>query len=357
MLPPWLLKYHPAANGCASCPECLPALKGRTFAKSLTPSFPVDIVYTWVDGGDPAHSAKRAKMMGHGEQLIPENSCPGRFRDNDELKYSLRSLEKYAPWARSIFILTDQQKPAWLNEDHPKVQIVDHRDCIPHQFLPTFNAQVIEAYLHKIPGLAEHFIYFNDDVFLGRPTQKTDFFTPNGLPVTFVDWRWRRRFGYWYTKTSHACSYFNMVKLLQQKHLPVEKKFVSAHGPLAQTQANVQEVFSVFADFITNFSSNTFRGLNEIGMYSHAAPLYMYAKKRVIPCDTTYYYVQTQRKDRHAYFSGILRSKDTVAAPLFFCINDVGGLPGEDWADDLHHLLESYFPESSSFEKPLPQYS
>src|SRR6201999_944559 len=97
-------------------------------------------------------------------------ATPERWRDNGELKFSLRSLHRHAPWIRRIFIVTDQQVPDWLDTAHPKIEIVDHRAIFPdHRFLPTFNSCVIEAFLHRIPGLSAHYLYFNDDVFLGRP--------------------------------------------------------------------------------------------------------------------------------------------------------------------------------------------
>jgi len=173
-------------RGCAPCPaRPLPLSSRRT--RALTPDFPVDAVYTWVDGSDPALAAKRAAHLLQGEK----NGAPGQedalFRDNGELRYSLRSLERYAPWIRRIFIVTDGQTPPWLDTGNPALRVVDHREIIPAEYLPTFSSRVIEAFLHRIPGLAEHFIYFNDDMFLASPCEPGDFFTPNGLPHIFTD--------------------------------------------------------------------------------------------------------------------------------------------------------------------------
>lgn len=129
----------------------------------------IDLVYLWVNGNDPKWQAKRDACIGR-----PSGSqahCKGRYADSGELKYSLRSAEKYAPWIRRIFIVTDNQIPEWLNTDNPKVQIVDHTEIMPAECLPCFNSAVIEMFLCNIPGLSEHFLYANDDTYFGKPVQ------------------------------------------------------------------------------------------------------------------------------------------------------------------------------------------
>ena len=116
----------------------------------------VDLVYLWVDGNDPAWQTKYAAFANSGSKGF-EINCKGRYADNDELKYSLRSVEMYAPWIRKIFIVTDNQVPEWLDTSNPKVQIVDHTEIMPEESLPCFNSCLIEHYLYRIPGLAEHF--------------------------------------------------------------------------------------------------------------------------------------------------------------------------------------------------------
>ena len=116
----------------------------------------VDLVYLWVNGNDPKWIAKRQAFLA--DYTENEESCKGRYFDNEELKYSLRSVEKYAPWIRRIFIVTDNQVPVWLDTSHPKVQIVDHTEIMPPECLPCYNSVIIEHHLHKIPGLSEHFL-------------------------------------------------------------------------------------------------------------------------------------------------------------------------------------------------------
>lgn len=348
-------ELHPATHGCGTCRYYLLSLETRAF-HDIQPEFPIDAVFTWVDGSDPAHKQKRQHYLREQGGVHDNGLEAARFRDNEELRFSLRSLELFAPWIRTIFIVTDGQAPKWLRTAHPRIRIVDHRDCIPERYLPTFNSHVIEAYLHTIPGLSEQYLYLNDDVFLARPCRKTDFFTPNGLPLAFVDWRGRRLFGYRYTKTPHAMSYFNSVRLLQGKKVETDSKFITAHGPYAQTRSNAADGFAFFKDSIEAFAPNRFRTTGELAMYSHALPLWLYKQKRIVPCDERYYYVQTARRDRIPYYKAILQSKSDHVPPLFFCINDVGSAnPREQWRADMHAFLSCYFPEPSVFELYSPE--
>lgn len=110
----------------------------------------------------------------------------GRFRDNDELRYSLRALERYFPGHGHVYVVTDGQTPAWLRASS-LLTVVDHRDLIPTQRLPIFDSGNIESYIHRIPGLSERFFYFNDDVFFGAPVQLSDWFWEHGVYVAWSD--------------------------------------------------------------------------------------------------------------------------------------------------------------------------
>ena len=152
-------------------------------------NFPVDLVYLWVDGSDPQWKAKKEYWQKQMGLYTPYSVGAARFRDREELLHSLRSAEKYLPWVRTIFIVTDGQVPKWLNTKHPKIRMVDHKDIFPADALPVFNSSAIETRLPYIPGLAEHFIYTNDDVFVNKPLKKSFFFTEDGLPIHYSDIR------------------------------------------------------------------------------------------------------------------------------------------------------------------------
>ena len=140
----------------------------------------IDFVIAWVDGSDPewrAQKARYAPQDGAGRGADGE----ARYRDWDLLRYWLRGAERFAPWVGTIHFVTCGHLPAWLNTAHPKLHIVRHEDFIPAEYLPTFSSHTIELNLHRIPGLAERFVYFNDDMFLTAPVRETDFFR-RGLP-------------------------------------------------------------------------------------------------------------------------------------------------------------------------------
>ena len=137
----------------------------------------IDFVITWVDGNDPEWRAEKARYSGKSAGDDREK----RYRDWEVLKYWFRGVEECAPWVRYIHFVTCGHLPAWLATDNPRLKIVKHSDYIPAQYLPTFSCRPIELNMHRIPGLSERFVYFNDDMFLLRPVTEELFFR-NGLP-------------------------------------------------------------------------------------------------------------------------------------------------------------------------------
>lgn len=142
------------------------------------PEHPIDIVVPWVDGDDPLWRAQRNQY----HPTVRVDNSDSRFREWGLFQYWFRSIEAYAPWVRTVHLLTWGHLPSWLNVDHPKLHVVNHKDFIPEEYLPVFSSHPIELNMHRIPGLAEHFVYFNDDVYLSRPTTAEDFFV-GGLPT------------------------------------------------------------------------------------------------------------------------------------------------------------------------------
>ncbi len=155
------------------------------------PEASIDIVYLWVNGNDDAWRAKRDK---HASRLAAANNLSfakfgnveGRYRDNDELRFSLRALEKFFPAHGHVYIVTDGQVPDWFQAS-PHMTLIDHHDLIPHSSLPTFDSGNIESYVHHIPGLSERYFYLNDDVFFGAPVCLDDWFFEGGFYVSWSD--------------------------------------------------------------------------------------------------------------------------------------------------------------------------
>ena len=139
---------------------------------------PIDFVVIWVDGNDPSWRAEKAKYDGN---VSGNANSEVRYRDWENLQYWFRGVEKFAPWVNKIHFVTWGHLPEWLDTTNPKLHIVNHKDYIPSEYLPTFSSHTIELNLHRIDGLAEQFVYFNDDMFITAPTKPEDFFQ-NGKP-------------------------------------------------------------------------------------------------------------------------------------------------------------------------------
>lgn len=141
----------------------------------------IDFVLTWVDGND-AEWYEQKKIF---ENTVAGDDRTQRYRDWDNLRYWFRAVEKYAPWVNKIFFVTWGHVPKWLDTSNPKIKVVKHSDFIPQEYLPTFNTNVIEMNFHRIAQLNEHFVYFNDDVFLNNNVKEKDFFI-NGMPCDML---------------------------------------------------------------------------------------------------------------------------------------------------------------------------
>ncbi|XP_077995035.1 N-acetylglucosamine-1-phosphotransferase subunits alpha/beta-like [Glandiceps talaboti] len=125
----------------------------------------------------------------HYEDHQNEDIAANRFEDNEELRYSLRSIERFAPWVRHVFIVTNGQIPSWLNLDSPRLTIVTHEDIFANSsHLPTFGSPAIESHLHSIPGLSQKFIYLNDDVMFGKEVWPDDFYTHSRGQKVYLTW-------------------------------------------------------------------------------------------------------------------------------------------------------------------------
>lgn len=181
----------------------------------------IDFVILWVDGSDPEWLAEKRKYLPPAEA---DSDSANRYRDWGLLPYWFRAIEKCAPWVRTVHFVTWGHIPAFLSRNAPKLHIVRHDEFIPAEYLPTFSSHTIEMNIHRIPGLAEHFVYFNDDMFLLRPMEQEDFFW-DGLPCTYgreIPWTFNGQVGIW----EHAAA--NDLGVIN-KHFP-KKEAVRHHG-------------------------------------------------------------------------------------------------------------------------------
>lgn len=210
--------------------------------------FDIDAVVTWVDGADPAWSAARERRLAEtgGTAEAREASGAARYVSRDELRYCLRSLHLHAPWLRRIFLVTAGQAPDWLDRDHAGVTVVDHREILPADALPTFNSHAIEAALHRVPGLAEHFVYLNDDFLLARPVRPELFFSPAGSTAVVAA---RAPIGLDDLPGSapYVAAAWNNRRLLQDAFGAVVAHHL-AHTPYAHRRSVLEQIDSRFAE-------------------------------------------------------------------------------------------------------------
>ena len=125
----------------------------------------IDFVVTWLGSADPQWQEQYAyyKTGAKGDK------GKARYREMNIFNYWFRAVEKYAPWVNKLYLITNGKSPDWINKDNPKLVLVKHEDYMPKEILPTFNSCAIELHMHRIKGLSEHFVYFNDDMMLNGP--------------------------------------------------------------------------------------------------------------------------------------------------------------------------------------------
>ncbi|ADD45303.1 stealth family protein [Stackebrandtia nassauensis] len=328
----------------------LPPVRSRQEFSHTTPDaveFPVDVVYTWVDGTDAAWQRRRAECSG--EVYHVEAASDARYISRDELKYSLRSVHQNAPWVRNVYIVTDDQTPPWLNTDDPRVRVVDHREIFSDpSVLPVFNSHAIESQLHHIPGLSDQFLYFNDDMFLGRPLTPQRFFEANGLsrfffagshvplgPITEND-----------TPVDAACK--NNRELLRDKFgKTISQTF--QHVPYPLRRDVMFDIEKDFEEAHQRTAASRFRALTDLSIPSSFQHYYAYFTGRATPGKLQSVYIQLAVADLRERLDRLLARRDADA----FCLNDAYSTPEDMERQNslLLPFLESYFPVPSPFEK------
>lgn len=308
----------------------------------------VDLVYLWVNGNDPEWQAKRNACIGTAETQRGVN-CKGRYADNDELKYSLRSVAQYAPWIHKIYIVTDNQVPSWLDTSNPKVRIVDHKEIMPEICLPCFNSAVIEHFLYNIPGLSEHFLYANDDMFVNRPVKPDDFFAQDGLPIVRFNRRPLRKFTLWFKEKVQGRALSNYVQTIRRSAEMVEKKYgiyyggKTHHNIDAYLKSDYQHAAQVFDSEIKATFANHVRSASDVqrNIYSYVA----LAEKRA----HLHYVTQRTSFRFHIHRENHYKKLEKYN-PMLFCMNDSEFATDED-RKRMADFLSLRFPDKSQFEK------
>lgn len=307
---------------------------------------PIDVVYTWVDGSDADWQKRKELCAMRDPALNPAVIAKRRFKDHDELKYSLRSIHMFAPWVSHIYIVTDGQRPKWL-KNHPKITVVDHKTIFRNVCdLPTFNSMAIECNLHHIPNLSEEYLYFNDDVFLGRSLNETDFFTSTGQIKVFPS---KRAIPSSLSKcgeegftaaSKNSCAFLKHV-------FGKAPKVMHSHTPYPTKKSFVEALEKRFSALFSHVSSHRFRSIDDYtitnGIIPYAALYMNQAKEESIPPIT----VSIGKKPLAdaASLTALLQTR-----PMFFCIQDASDDDPESKNKSLHDFFQAYYPNPAPWE-------
>lgn len=318
----------------------------------------IDLVYLWVDGSDPVWRAKKAAFEQGISSVSLEAVDEARFVDNDELKYSLRSIEMYAPWIRHIYIVTDNQVPSWLDLTNPRISIVDHSEMMPASALPTFSSPAIEWCIDNIPGLSEHFLLANDDTFIARATTPNDFFAPDGYPIVRLR---KRRKSKQNEKTVYMQTLFRAQALVAER-FGTSFQYIPHHNIDAYRLSDFRGCKELFADLVGETVNRHFRDERDLqravilyyalaighgrmklmGRYNRALPLTTKIKGTI---QGKYNYDARSISVRETDIQRVLNRYN----PMLFCLNDDERATAAD-RFRAHAFLERMFPEASALE-------
>ena len=222
---------------------------------------------------------------------------------------------------------------------------MDHREIIEQDYLPTFNSHVIEANLHKIPNLSEHFIYFNDDVFVAKPLQKSHFFKPNGLASIFLSIKNLDKMYAKGTSTPTLLASMNSRRLLRKlygQELNIQTPLIHSYIPLKKSV--FEKIWSVFKEEIESFLSNRFRGKNDLNLATFFVPYAMYLEGKSVLTPEICYYFNIRSANAKAQYKKLLKKKHSSNQPHSFCANDFNGKQHiSNYSEQLAKVLEAYY--------------
>ncbi|MDQ1325823.1 MAG: hypothetical protein QG564_947 [Campylobacterota bacterium] len=336
--------------------------------KEKADSVDIDFIILWVDGTDPDWVEEYHKFSsGSG----PKNTV--FYRDWDNLHYIFRAFEKFTPWVRQIHFVTWGHLPKWLNVDHPKLNIVRHEDILDGECLPVFNSNAIEPNIHRIQGLSEHFVLFNDDLFITAALSPERFFQ-NGLPTDACIMNTlssssgvghfvlnnleilNRHFDKKTAMKKNLSKWFHIAygkELLRSLFLlpwPRFTGFVDHHQPQPFLKSTFKEVWEKEKEILKQTSASRFRNCNDINQYLFR--YWQFIKGSFVPIslkDTQYVTL-----DMDELRSGKVTRLITANKYSMICLNDGESIRTEEEFEEAKTIIKEAFetilPEKSSFE-------
>jgi len=335
----------------------------------------IDFIITWVDSSDPQWQTEKQKYEKNLIKTSKEANAECRYRtDSELLRFWFRGVEKFAPWVNKIHFVTCGQIPYWLNENHPKLNLVNHKDYIPKRYLPTFSSNVIELCLNNLSCLEEHFVLFNDDMYLLRPIEKTFFFKA-GNPVLSADLRYPRYLGYnnwgrflyndycivnkcfnirdsiwenrykWFNANVLGVrrAIHNFACYIANKTLPVR---IYEHVPNPHLKSTLQEIWDRCYDIMDNSCQSKFRSDEQVNQYLLCA--WNQAKGKFVP-------IRDDKRGKQFEISPynidhIVQTVESKQIPVV-CLNDSPVNTDNDrCTEKILHAFKSILPEKSEFE-------
>lgn len=345
----YLNKRYPIIRNEISCPaydERIIINHDMIFESRLPTEFPIDIVYTWVDNHDSQWKKKFNEFNSINSTPLGKHATDkARFDNHNEIYYSIKSVLANMPWVRNIFIVTDNQKPdvLFLSE---KIKIIDHKEIIDNKFLPTFNSHVIEAHIHKIVGLSEHFIYFNDDVFVARPLMASHFFKNNGIASLFLSTKSLEELKNRGVDTPTLSASLHSVALLNtHSAISIDSPLVHTYIPLRKSMFNM--AWDIFPDNILSFLSHRFRTNDDLNLATFLVPWLTYIKGQAVPARDFCYYFNIRSNAAFENYRALSNALKNSTQPHSFCANDFNTERGtiDNYKGLLTTALEQYYKE------------
>lgn len=309
----------------------------------------IDLVFSWVDGSSSEFQRQRAAQM-EGYVVGEGDESAARYRHVDELRYALRSVHMYAPWVRRIFIATDSPRPAWLADD-PRVTLVRSEEFFADPaVLPTHNSHAIEAQLHRIDGLAERFLYSNDDMFFARPVDRELFFTAGGVSK-FVECPIRIGTG---DPLPHRSGHDNALRvnraLLRERFgRTILRDLEHCATPLRRSV--LRELEDEFPDDFARTAASRFRSATDISVTNSLYHYYaLMTGRAVVSTEARVRYVQSTLAASLPQMRRLEKRHDID----MFCLNDGGSseVPEELRIRTVRDTLERMFPVRAPWERP-----
>lgn len=316
---------------------------------------PIDVVYCWIDGN---HDSTK-KLLAKWSKIEGINISRNRTRDNNELLYSIKSVLKFAPWVRNIYVVSSNgRSPEWWDEhfantysndipnllnvdgvNNRRIEVIDDSELMPKEALPTFNSCAKELCLWKIKGLSEHFWYFNDDMILGSPASKADLFHPDGKIKVFLE----------DSQLKHSLGEYESRGILMTDDVLDERfgiynnearsRSVHRHAAYIHKKSVYQKIWQDYSDLVEETVHSRFRKKNNLQCNVLFTPWFMIhsgmAKESCMK--TMHISVGPSPEDNQEAYNMALTLR-----PKQLCINDDIGNPGSIAEEEITEGLQQF---------------